>query len=93
MKFEDLTPEQQAEAKACETPEQLHALAKKLGHKLTDDELDSLAGGGTWDDCGEHYQNFGCNGLDACYTMVCDSFTCKGFAGHGKNFSCDHYTV
>jgi hypothetical protein len=45
MNFEDLTPEQQAKAKGCKTPEELLELAKAEGYELSDDELEDVAGG------------------------------------------------
>ena len=48
MKFEDLTPEQQEQARACQTPGELLSLAKKVGVHLSEKELDDIAGG-TWD--------------------------------------------
>ena len=46
MKFEDLTPEQQAKAKACKTPEDILALAKEEGFELSDEQLQEVSGGG-----------------------------------------------
>ena len=48
MDFNDLTPEQKEQARACNTPEEMMALAKKLGYKLSDEELDGIAGGASW---------------------------------------------
>ena len=54
MKFEDLTPEQREKAKACKTPEDIIALAKQEGYKLSDEELQAVSGGwGDCDDCGD----------------------------------------
>ena len=51
MEFKDLTPEQQARANACKTPEEALEFAKELGRELTQDELDQIAGcGSTWGD-------------------------------------------
>ena len=46
MNFEDLdNPELQARALACETPEDVLALAKEVGHDLSDEELAAISGG------------------------------------------------
>ena len=44
-------------AKACKTPEDMIKLAKEEGYDLSEDELNSIAGGVSWDcisDCHEH---------------------------------------
>ncbi len=52
MEFKDLAPEQQEKARACNTPEELLALAKEEGIELTDEQLEAVAGGvGIWDFC------------------------------------------
>ena len=48
MKFEDLTPEQQEKAKACKTVEDVLALSKTEGYKLSDEDLQAISGGGLW---------------------------------------------
>ena len=45
MRFEDLSEELQQKAKACETPEEILALAKNEGIELSDEDLESLSGG------------------------------------------------
>lgn len=45
MGYENLTPEQLKEAKTCTTREEFEAIAKKLGHELSEEELDAIAGG------------------------------------------------
>ena len=50
MDFNDLTPEQQEKAKACNTPDDLLAFAKEEGVELTDEELEAISGG-SWDNC------------------------------------------
>ena len=45
----DISPELREKAKACTTPEELLALAKKEGYKLSDAEMESVSGG-RWDD-------------------------------------------
>ena len=48
--FNDLTPEQREKVRACKNADELVELAKSEGVELTDDQLDSIAGG-TWYDC------------------------------------------
>ena len=48
LKFEDLSPEMQEKVRACKTAEEVLALAKEVGHDLTDDELDQIAGGAVY---------------------------------------------
>ena len=44
----DLSPELREKAKACKTPEEMLALAKAEGYKLSEGELAAVSGGGTW---------------------------------------------
>ena len=57
MDFENLgiSPELREKAKACTSPEELLALAKSEGYRLSDAEMEAVAGGGTWN------ANSGCN--------------------------------
>ena len=48
MKFDDLTDEQKARVEACKTTEELIALAKEEGVELSDEQLNSIAGGDNW---------------------------------------------
>ena len=48
MNYEDLTPEQQEKAAACKTPEDVLAFAKSEGFELTDEQLEDIAGGKSW---------------------------------------------
>ena len=50
MNFENLTPEQQAKARACKSPEDILALAKEEGYALSDTELETISGGLEWSD-------------------------------------------
>ena len=43
--FNDLTDEQKARVKACKTAEELVALAEAEGVELSDEQLNSIAGG------------------------------------------------
>lgn len=52
MNFEDLTPEQLEKAKACESPEDILALAAEEGYELSDEQIESISGGLSWDDVG-----------------------------------------
>ena len=45
MNFEDLTPEQQAKARACKTPDDMIALAQEEGVELSDEQLQAVSGG------------------------------------------------
>lgn len=49
MGFNDLKdPELQEKLKACQSAEELMALAAETGVELSDDELDGIAGGAVW---------------------------------------------
>ena len=50
MEFDEISQELKDRAKACETPEEVLALAQAEGITLSDDELDQIAGGGRWAD-------------------------------------------
>jgi ketopantoate reductase len=45
IKFNDLTDEQKARAMACKSAEELVALARAEGVELSEEQLDSIAGG------------------------------------------------
>ena len=45
LKLDNLTDEQKAKLMACETPEELDALAKEMNMELTDEQLDAVSGG------------------------------------------------
>jgi predicted ribosomally synthesized peptide with nif11-like leader len=51
MKIDDmnLSPELREKAKECQTPEEMLALAKAEGYKLSDAEMEAVSGG-RWDD-------------------------------------------
>lgn len=51
MGFKDLTPEQQEQARACKSEEELKRLAKTFGVKLSDEELTAVVGGVIADKC------------------------------------------
>ena len=48
MNFKDISPELREKAEACKTPEELLALAKTEGYKLSEEELAAVSGGGGW---------------------------------------------
>ena len=51
MKFDDLTEEQKAKARECNTPEDLMKLAAEEDLDLTDEQLEAISGGRTaWED-------------------------------------------
>jgi predicted ribosomally synthesized peptide with nif11-like leader len=41
----NVSPELREKAKACKTPEEMLALAKKEGYKLSDKEMEAISGG------------------------------------------------
>ena len=45
MDFKDISPELEEEVKACKTPDEILALAKRKGYKLSDEELAMVSGG------------------------------------------------
>ena len=45
MQLNDLTAEQKAKAMACNTPEEILAVAKEEGFELSDEMLDAVSGG------------------------------------------------
>ena len=47
MDFKDISPELREKAMACKTPEEMLALAKAEGYKLSEEELSAVSGG--WD--------------------------------------------
>ena len=53
MDFKDLSPELREKAMKCGSPEELLALAKKEGYKLSDEEQEGVAGGWSCDSFGE----------------------------------------
>ncbi|MBQ9000994.1 MAG: Nif11-like leader peptide family natural product precursor [Eggerthellaceae bacterium] len=42
----DISPELREKAKACKSPEELLALAKTEGYRLSEEELEAVSGGG-----------------------------------------------
>ena len=46
MEFDDLTEEQKEKFRACKTTEEMIAEAEKEGFELTDEQLETISGGG-----------------------------------------------
>ena len=67
MDFEIMAPELKAKAMACETGEELIALAKSEGVELTDEMLEGMSGGLDW--ICSHNSNDG-----SCPEDVCPSY-------------------
>ena len=53
----NLSPELREKAKACKTPEEMLALAKKEGYKLSEEELAAVSGGGGWSKNDDNFCN------------------------------------
>ena len=47
----DISPELREKAKVCKNPEELLALAKSEGYKLSDEEMEGVSGG--WGTCSD----------------------------------------
>lgn len=65
--WNELTEEKRARVRACETPDDIMALAKEEGYELSEDELEGIAGGGFWGTM-----------LD-CTSKNCDKEYCNSF--------------
>lgn len=48
----DISPELREKAKACTSPEELMALAKSEGYKLSDADIEAISGGSDWTSSG-----------------------------------------
>ncbi len=53
-RIKELSPEQRAKARQCKNPEEVLVLAKEEGYELSDDDLESIAGGFWTNDCDKH---------------------------------------
>ena len=53
MAMKDLTEEQKQRLHDAKTPEEVQALANEVGVELTDEDLDVIAAGGSWGQCGK----------------------------------------
>lgn len=54
MNFDDLSPELQEKLKAAKTPDEIIALAKEENYNLSDEELEEISGGLSWNSCPHH---------------------------------------
>ena len=54
----NLTDEQKEKIRACETPEDILALAKEEGYDLSEEELDMISGGDTHWNCGGNHSAY-----------------------------------
>ena len=50
MDLKNLTDEQKAKLQGCKTPEEVLALAKAEGVELTDEQLEEVSGGKSWEE-------------------------------------------
>ena len=58
----NLSPELREKAKACKTPDEMLALAKAEGYKLSEEELAAVSGGASWGSCSDY--EVLCRGMD-----------------------------
>ena len=57
MDYKDISPELREKVKACTSTEEILELAKKEGYKLSEGELEAVAGGGYyWSGCSDYHQ-------------------------------------
>lgn len=54
MNFNDLSPELQEKVRAAKTPEDIIALAQEEGYSLSDEELEEISAGLSWNSCPWH---------------------------------------
>ena len=77
MNYNDLNPELQEKVAACNTPEEIFALASEEGYELNEEELEQVSGGTSWNpkpkcpNCGS--DDIGDNGLFAAYSYRCNA--------------------
>ena len=57
MKPEELTEEQKAKLKACRDSDELMSMLGSMGIELTDEQLDTVAGGAMWETCPKEHCN------------------------------------
>ena len=53
----DLSPELREKAMECKTPDEMLALAKAEGYKLSEEELAAVSGGGGWSKGDDNFCN------------------------------------
>ena len=51
MNPNELTDEQKAKLRSCKDTAELQSMLSEMGIELTDEQLDSVAGGDKWDQC------------------------------------------
>lgn len=84
---EGLTEEQIEKAKAATTPEELLAIANETGQELTDEQLESVAGGaGPWKDV-ESCRGDNCTTKANCKDYTCYAVTCPSFGDCGEHYA------
>ncbi len=64
MDFKDIPQELKDKIRDCKTPEEILALAKEEGYKLSDEELEGISAGGVWSPCNSPYH---CEADAGCY--------------------------
>ena len=62
MDFNNLSDELKERAIACETPEDMLALASEEGYELSEEELEGVSGGGLWS-CSDYCSDGPCSAV------------------------------
>ena len=79
MELSNLSPEIQEKISACNSPEEILALAKEEGYALSEEELEQISGGKSWvTTVVDRYQCPKCGSFDISVEPLCvPEYKCK----------------